>query len=125
MRSPTIWRTPAAIRRHDERVCAEAAAAPKLAGQGQGDDREAPTRARSCSAWSRRMPRRRQRLDVIDFGDQVALACEIVATAPEVVATERERFGLVVLDEYQDTGVAQRVLLSRLFADWSCGHRGR
>lgn len=55
------------------------------------------------------------RLDVIDFGDQVALACAIAEASPEVVALERSRFGLVVLDEYQDTGVAQRVLLSRLF----------
>ncbi len=57
----------------------------------------------------------KQRLDVIDFGDQVALACDIVATSPEVAAIERRRFAVVVLDEYQDTGVAQRILLSRLF----------
>ena len=59
----------------------------------------------------------KKRLDVIDFGDQVALAVEIAAVAPEVAALERARYALVVLDEYQDTGVAQRVLLSTLFAD--------
>jgi DNA helicase-2/ATP-dependent DNA helicase PcrA len=58
----------------------------------------------------------KQRLDVIDFGDQVALACAIARSSPEVAAMERARFGLVVLDEYQDTGVAQRVMLSTLFA---------
>jgi DNA helicase II / ATP-dependent DNA helicase PcrA len=58
----------------------------------------------------------KQRLDVIDFGDQVALACAIATGSAEVVALERARFGLVVLDEYQDTGVAQRVLLSTLFS---------
>ena len=58
----------------------------------------------------------KERLDVIDFGDQVALACADRRGAPEVVAIERSRYGLVVLDEYQDTGVAQRVLLSTLFA---------
>ena len=55
------------------------------------------------------------RLELVDFGDQVALACQIVAGAPAVAMGERERFRLVVLDEYQDTGVAQRVLLSTVF----------
>ncbi|HVF21162.1 MAG TPA: ATP-dependent DNA helicase [Mycobacteriales bacterium] len=53
-------------------------------------------------------------LDLMDFGDQVALAAQIAAS-PEVAALERARFAVVVLDEYQDTGVAQRVLLQRLF----------
>jgi DNA helicase II / ATP-dependent DNA helicase PcrA len=55
------------------------------------------------------------RLDLIDFGDQVALACQIARSAPEVAAIERERYRVVVLDEYQDTGVSQRVLFSTLF----------
>jgi DNA helicase-2/ATP-dependent DNA helicase PcrA len=59
----------------------------------------------------------KRRLDVIDYGDQVALACAIATAAAEVATIERERFRLVVLDEYQDTGVSQRVLLSRLFAE--------
>jgi DNA helicase II / ATP-dependent DNA helicase PcrA len=58
----------------------------------------------------------KRRLDVIDFGDQVALACAIAEASPDVAAIERARYELVVLDEYQDTGVAQRVLLSTLFA---------
>jgi DNA helicase-2/ATP-dependent DNA helicase PcrA len=55
------------------------------------------------------------RLDLIDFGDQVALACRIAQAAPEVAAMERDRYRLVVLDEYQDTGVSQQVLFSTLF----------
>ncbi|HVW81941.1 MAG TPA: ATP-dependent DNA helicase [Mycobacteriales bacterium] len=55
------------------------------------------------------------RLDLIDFGDQVALACRIVQAAPEVAVIERERYRLVVLDEYQDTGVSQRMLFAGLF----------
>jgi DNA helicase-2/ATP-dependent DNA helicase PcrA len=58
---------------------------------------------------------RKRRLDAIDFGDQVALAAEIARSCPEVGRGERERFRVVLLDEYQDTGVAQRVLLSALF----------
>ncbi|HVT20951.1 MAG TPA: ATP-dependent DNA helicase [Mycobacteriales bacterium] len=57
------------------------------------------------------------RLDLIDFGDQVALACAIAESSAEVVAIERDRYRVVVLDEYQDTGVAQRVLFSTLFGD--------
>jgi DNA helicase-2/ATP-dependent DNA helicase PcrA len=58
---------------------------------------------------------RKELLDVIDFGDQVALAALIADKAPEVGVGERARFAAVLLDEYQDTGVAQRLLLSRLF----------
>jgi DNA helicase-2/ATP-dependent DNA helicase PcrA len=61
--------------------------------------------------------REKERLDLLDYGDQVALAAEIARRAPAVVRSERERFALVVLDEYQDTGVAQRLLLSTLFGD--------
>ncbi|MGE5763822.1 MAG: ATP-dependent helicase, partial [Mycobacterium leprae] len=60
---------------------------------------------------------RKRRLDAIDFGDQVALPAEIARSCPEVGHGERERFRVVLLDEYQDTGVAQRVLLSALFGD--------
>lgn len=59
----------------------------------------------------------KQRLDVLDYGDQIALACAIAEASPEVAAIERARYRLVVLDEYQDTGVSQRILLSTLFAD--------
>jgi len=57
----------------------------------------------------------KQRLELIDYGDQVALAAEIAMASDEVCAIERDRFRLVLLDEYQDTGIAQRLLLSRLF----------
>ncbi len=55
--------------------------------------------------------------DLIDFGDQVALAAEIAAASPDVAVAERARYAAVLLDEYQDTGVAQRLLLQRLFGD--------
>lgn len=57
----------------------------------------------------------KQRLDLIDYGDQVALAARIARESDDVRRLERERFTLVLLDEYQDTGIAQRMLLSRLF----------
>ncbi len=53
--------------------------------------------------------------EVIDHGDQVALAARIAVRHPEVSAAERARYQLVLLDEYQDTSYAQLVLLRTLF----------
>ncbi|OIJ62822.1 ATP-dependent DNA helicase [Streptomyces mangrovisoli] len=52
--------------------------------------------------------------DLLDFGDQIALAARL-AGLPEVGQALREEFRVVLLDEYQDTSVAQRVLLAGLF----------
>ncbi|MFT4126716.1 MAG: UvrD-helicase domain-containing protein [Gordonia sp. (in: high G+C Gram-positive bacteria)] len=52
---------------------------------------------------------------VLDFGSQLSLAARLVARHPEVVAAQRESFRAVLLDEYQDTGHSQRILLSTLF----------
>ncbi|MFD3872334.1 UvrD-helicase domain-containing protein [Streptomyces sp. NPDC058623] len=53
--------------------------------------------------------------DLFDFGDQIALSAQLATTRPEVGALLREEFRVVLLDEYQDTSVAQRLLLSGLF----------
>jgi DNA helicase-2/ATP-dependent DNA helicase PcrA len=53
--------------------------------------------------------------EVIDHGDQVALAARIAVRHPEVGAAERGRYQAVLLDEYQDTSHAQLVLLRALF----------
>jgi DNA helicase-2/ATP-dependent DNA helicase PcrA len=53
--------------------------------------------------------------EVIDHGDQVALAARIAARHPEVGAGERSRYQVVLLDEYQDTSHAQLVLLRSMF----------
>ncbi|MGV9450531.1 UvrD-helicase domain-containing protein [Streptomyces sp. NPDC003635] len=52
--------------------------------------------------------------DLLDFGDQIALSARL-AGIPEVGRVLREEFRVVLLDEYQDTSVAQRVLLAGLF----------
>jgi DNA helicase-2/ATP-dependent DNA helicase PcrA len=52
---------------------------------------------------------------VHDFADQMSIAARIAERHPEVGAGERERYRAVLLDEYQDTGHAQRVLLRSLF----------
>ncbi|MFC5169310.1 UvrD-helicase domain-containing protein [Streptomyces mutomycini] len=53
--------------------------------------------------------------DLLDFGDQIALSAELALTRPEVGAILREEYRVVLLDEYQDTSVAQRLLLAALF----------
>jgi DNA helicase II / ATP-dependent DNA helicase PcrA len=53
--------------------------------------------------------------EVLDHGDQVALAARIASQHPEVGAAERARYQVVLLDEYQDTSHAQLVLLRSLF----------
>ncbi|HEU5419110.1 MAG TPA: ATP-dependent DNA helicase [Streptosporangiaceae bacterium] len=53
--------------------------------------------------------------EVIDYGDQMAIAARIASRHPEVGAGERGRYPVVLLDEYQDTSHAQLVLLRSLF----------
>ncbi len=54
---------------------------------------------------------------LLDFGDQIALACTIAESVPEAAAQVRAQYPAVLLDEFQDTSVAQVRLLSALFAD--------
>ena len=61
--------------------------------------------------------RRKREIEVLDFGDQVALAATLARETPEVGAGERARYRVVLLDEYQDTSHAQLVLLRSLFGD--------
>ena len=54
---------------------------------------------------------------LLDFGDQIALACAIAESVPEAAAQVCAQYPSVLLDEFQDTSVAQVRLLSALFAD--------
>jgi DNA helicase II / ATP-dependent DNA helicase PcrA len=58
--------------------------------------------------------------DLLDFGDQIALSAQL-AQIPDVGRILRDEFRVVLLDEYQDTSVAQRILLAGLFGDGT-GH---
>lgn len=52
----------------------------------------------------------------VTFGDQMAAAAELARGAEVVRATERSRYDVVLLDEFQDTSTAQLDMLSALFA---------
>lgn len=57
------------------------------------------------------------RLGLIDFGDQIALAVRAVRENPSIVAELRNLYRAVLLDEFQDTNVAQRELLKLIWVD--------
>ncbi len=107
---------PADLRAYDDDMAARLASLGTL--QKTGRDMLATSQRRSVLAalvdqWRAEKAGR----DVLDFADQIRLAGEIVHRFPDVVADLRERYGVVLLDEYQDTSIAQRVLLQRAFGD--------
>ena len=78
-----------------------------------GSARERIELAKACAVF-RELKRE---LEVIDFGDQIELALNIVERHPEVARQYRDRFAAVLLDEYQDTNVAQARLMAGVFGD--------
>ncbi|MFH9661903.1 ATP-dependent helicase [Streptomyces sp. NPDC017248] len=81
---------------------------------------EAAAARRELAGLVQRYRAEKRRRDLLDFGDQIALSARL-ARIPEVGRLLREEFRVVLLDEYQDTSVAQRVLLAGLFGDGT-GH---
>ena len=53
---------------------------------------------------------------VMDFSDQMARGAILATRSAEVSRDQRERFAVVLLDEYQDTSVAQRRMLQGIFS---------
>ena len=126
--APASWPSTCAtaddVRALTERVRAPARSAAAGAGPAHGgllqDVRELrrPARGPACAAAAgasatrdlKRAPRRDGLRRPGGASPRASLA-----THPEVGEIERGRFGAVLLDEYQDTGEAQRVLLTSLF----------
>ncbi|WP_264060433.1 ATP-dependent helicase, partial [Mycolicibacterium psychrotolerans] len=61
--------------------------------------------------------RRMREERVVDFGMQMAAAAQLASRFPQVGEHLRQRYRVVLLDEYQDTGHAQRVALASLFGN--------
>jgi DNA helicase II / ATP-dependent DNA helicase PcrA len=53
----------------------------------------------------------------IDFADQLRYALLIVRNHSQVVQELRETYRAVLLDEYQDTSVTQRILMTKIFGE--------
>lgn len=56
-------------------------------------------------------------LEVRSFGQQMSIAASLAQDHPEVGESQRQRFRVVMLDEYQDTAHSQRILLRSLFGN--------
>ncbi len=112
---------PAQLYDHADRLCKQIEEAPRAKGQQAAlsqDMRKIVAAQRLRVALLPLLEDyqlRKRREGAMDFADQMSLAARLAAEHPEVVAGERERFGAVLLDEYQDTGHAQRILLRSLF----------
>ncbi len=57
------------------------------------------------------------RLRVADYSDLVTLSTRILEEHPALAGSVRERYRALVLDEYQDTNPAQRILIQTIFGD--------
>ncbi|MDT0443204.1 ATP-dependent DNA helicase [Streptomyces johnsoniae] len=106
--------TPAALRAFDQGLLAELAGARLSNADLRQIPRAAEGRGRLLGLVEEYRARKRAR-DLLDFGDQISLAATLARDVPEVGRIVREEFAVVLLDEYQDTSVAQRVLLAGLF----------
>lgn len=58
----------------------------------------------------------KRQLGLVEFADQMGVAAELARRVPQVSATLRDQFRVVLLDEYQDTSSAQAELLRALFS---------
>lgn len=65
--------------------------------------------------------RLKDRLGVVEFSDQMAVAARLSREVPEVSEIVRENFKVVLLDEYQDTSAAQALMLQGLFSGADAG----
>jgi DNA helicase-2/ATP-dependent DNA helicase PcrA len=76
--------------------------------------------------WSQRLEmaralewygQRKRSLGLIDYADLITGAHRLVTLHPEIAERIRNRYRVILLDEYQDTNPAQRELLRTLFGD--------
>ena len=110
-----------ALRAHAERFCAAVREAPRAPRQRAELPQELRKILDAQQARVALLPlvaaytAAKRAEGVLDFADQLALAARLAEGHPEVGAAERQRYGVVLLDEYQDTGHSQRVLLRALF----------
>jgi DNA helicase-2/ATP-dependent DNA helicase PcrA len=107
--------TPADVHRATERLRAMLQDAPTLGAEAKKVLPVAATRLQLVDLVAEFDRAKRDAL-LLDYGDQIALAAQLALQAAVVVA-ERTAHRVVLLDEYQDTGVGQRILLQRLYGD--------
>lgn len=62
-----------------------------------------------------RVDQYRKSRGLLTFDDQMSLAAELALIFPDIGVSERAKYKVVLLDEYQDTSQSQLTLLSNLF----------
>lgn len=55
--------------------------------------------------------------DIIDYSDQIRLAAQAAQASETMRAMLKSQYHVVLLDEYQDTSLSQKVLLQQLFGE--------
>ncbi|MFL5723334.1 MAG: ATP-dependent helicase [Chloroflexota bacterium] len=109
--------SPADYGAHAERVAAEAAWVREAAGDdADAVDEEARRQAELARAYAT-YQRLMAAAGCIDFGDQVALALQLVRTSPAARREIAGRFRYILVDEFQDTNRAQAELVAVLGED--------
>ncbi|MFI0900127.1 ATP-dependent DNA helicase [Streptomyces sp. NPDC020983] len=108
---------PERLRAYDEQLAEELAGLdPERRGYAWVRDvRQAVAARRDLAGLAAAYREGKRQRDLLDFGDQIALSATLAQSRPEVGAALREQYRVVLLDEYQDTSVAQRLLLAGLF----------
>ncbi len=61
-----------------------------------------------------RYQQRLQQLDAVDFGDLLLLCIEMLQQNPDILSIWQQRFHYILVDEYQDTNIAQYLWLRLL-----------
>ncbi|MDR0435309.1 MAG: ATP-dependent helicase [Propionibacteriaceae bacterium] len=111
--------TPEAVLAHCEQVLREVAVAPLgRNGNPLKDVMDYGAAAENRAGLVRLVAAYRalkRELGVAEFADQMAAAVRLAETFPEIGRALRAEYHVVLLDEYQDTSVAQTRLLAALF----------
>ncbi|MGA7269537.1 MAG: ATP-dependent helicase, partial [Acidimicrobiia bacterium] len=89
---------------------------PDIVARAATDEDPWPERLELLAAWQDYQDHKR-RLGVVDYADLISATVRLLALHPDIAQRIRNRYRVVLLDEYQDTNPAQRVLLQHLFGD--------
>ena len=103
------------LRAHDRAVIAAIDALPKPT-KAVKDIGETAARRVELADLVDQLREAKQASGGLDFSDHMRLCAELVRSSDELVQAMRAAYRVVLLDEYQDTSIAQRVILSTLFA---------
>ncbi|MEY2426234.1 MAG: ATP-dependent helicase UvrD/PcrA, partial [Actinomycetota bacterium] len=99
-------------------VVADCNATLKAKVKRQGIHRTARSRKELCQVVEK-YAAAKQRLGLLDFGDQIRLAVRLVKDNPDIASGLAAQRRFALLDEYQDTNYAQRVLLTSIYGEGS------